>query len=174
MPIGRVNRVNMSKSKSLEVWVAEDSPFYKLIVEEAVEEIAKVTDQLILLTVFERFGDIRSAFEEAEQGHRQWPLAVLSDLHFPDNSQDDLEDLLVFYSRYTQHIPLSFMSCNFESLELAKKLTQDLIQNQSDTLLPIKFLRKDTADTMNNLIRTIHDMVFPPRVQHSRVGASLV
>ena len=43
MPFGQVNVVSESESKPLEVWVAEDSPFYRLVVEEAIEEIAKVT-----------------------------------------------------------------------------------------------------------------------------------
>jgi hypothetical protein len=59
--------VSGSESKPLEVWVAEDSPFYRLVVEEAIEEISKVTDLTISLTVFERFSDIREAFHLATQ-----------------------------------------------------------------------------------------------------------
>ena len=78
MPFGQVNVVSESESKPLEVWVAEDSPFYRLVVEEAIEEIAKVTYLSISLTVFERFGDIRAAFNQAERGLRPLPSAVLS------------------------------------------------------------------------------------------------
>ncbi len=74
MPFGQVNVVSESESKPLEVWVAEDSPFYRLVVEEAIEEIAKVTYLSISLTVFERFGDIRAAFNQAERGLR--PFAI--------------------------------------------------------------------------------------------------
>ncbi|VWX34958.1 conserved hypothetical protein [Limnobacter sp. 130] len=169
MPFGQVNVVSESESKPLEVWVAEDSPFYRLVVEEAIEEIAKVTYLSISLTVFERFGDIRAAFDQAERGLRSLPSAVLSDLHFPDNAHDDLQDILVFYSRYVHAVPVSYMSCNLESLELAESLAE----NRSDALQQARFLRKDTAETMTNLVKTIHAMVFAPRTHHSSLGATL-
>jgi hypothetical protein len=164
-----VNVVSESESKPLEVWVAEDSPFYRLVVEEAIEEIAKVTHLSISLTVFERLGDVRAAFGQADRGLRPLPSAVLSDLHFPDNSHEDLQDILVFYSRYEHQVPVSYMSCNLESLEQAERLSEQ----RSDALRPAAFLRKDTADTVINLVRTIHAMVFAPRTQRSRLKALL-
>jgi hypothetical protein len=169
MPLGQVNVVSESESKPLEVWVAEDSPFYRLVVEEAIEEIVKVTYLPISLTVFERFGDVRTAFDQAERGMRSMPSAVLSDLHFPDNAHEDLQDILVFYSRYVHAVPVSYMSCNLESLELAESLSEQ----RSDALQAPRFLRKDTADTVTNLVRTIHAMVFVPRAQRSRLNALL-
>lgn len=169
MPFEQVNAVSESESKPLEVWVAEDSPFYRLVVEEAIEEMAKVTHLPISLTVFERFGDIRAAFDQAEHGLRPSPSAVLSDLHFPDNAHEDLKDILVFYSRYVHLVPVSYMSCNPESLQLAKAF----VEQRSELLQPARFLRKDTAETMTNLVKTIHSMVFAPRARHSRLGATL-
>lgn len=169
MPIGQVIVVSESGSKLLEVWVAEDSPFYRLVVEEAIEEIAKVTYFSISLTVFERFGDIRQAFEDVEQGLRALPAAVLSDLHFPDNAHDDLQDILAFYSRYVHVVPVSYMSCNLESLELAESLAE----HRSDALQRARFLRKDTSSTMTNLVKTVHSMVFAPRTQNLSLGATL-
>ena len=52
LQMSQVNIVSESGLKPLEVWVAEDSPFYRLVVEEAIEEIEKVTDVPISLTVF--------------------------------------------------------------------------------------------------------------------------
>ncbi|HEX4843844.1 MAG TPA: hypothetical protein VFV57_09230 [Limnobacter sp.] len=148
-----------STSKPLDVWVAEDSPFYRLVVEEAIEEIAKVTHFQISLTVFERFGEICGAFEEAEQGRREYPAAVLSDLHFPDNAHDDIGDILKFYGAHVHRVPVSYMSCNLESLEQAERL----FQHRPDALQRARFLRKDTAETMANLVKTIHAMIFLPR-----------
>lgn len=153
----------------MEVWVAEDSPFYRLVVEEAIEEIAKITYHPISLTVFERFGDICKALSEAEQGHQPFPAAVLSDLHFPDNAYDDLQDILSFYGRYVHLVPVSYMSCNADSLKSA----QAIAEHRADALQTARFLRKDTAETMTNLVKTIHAMVFTPRVQTMRVGTSL-
>ncbi len=135
MPLGQVNVVSESESKPLEVWVAEDSPFYRLVVEEAIEEIVKVTYLPISLTVFERFGDVRTAFDQAERGMRSMPSAVLSDLHFPDNAHEDLQDILVFYSRYVHAVPVSYMSCNRESLELAESHSEQ----RSDALQAPRF-----------------------------------
>lgn len=170
MPFGWVNKVSDSTSTPLEIWVAEDSPFYRLVVEEAIEEISKVTYLPISLTVFERFGDIRDAFEQAALGHQALPAAVLSDLHFPDNAYDDLQDILSFYGRYLHLVPVSYMSCNAESLRLA----QSVAENRPDALQPARFLRKDTAETMTNLVKTIHAMVFAPRVYALSMGTSLV
>lgn len=156
-----------STLKPLEVWVAEDSPFYRLVVEEAIEEIAKVTHFQISLTVFERFGEVCRAFEEAELGHREYPSAVLSDLHFPDNSHDDIDDILRFYGAHVHRVPVSYMSCNVESLEEAERL----IQHRPDALQRARFLRKDTAETMANLVKTIHAMIFSPR-KHSAMKAT--
>ncbi|WP_370264346.1 hypothetical protein [Limnobacter sp.] len=151
----------MSESlfEPLEVWVAEDSPFYRLVVEEAIEEITKVTHYPISLTVFERFGEICDAFKEADSGRRAYPAAVLSDLHFPDNAIDGIEDILSFYTDHVHRVPVSYMSCNLESLERAERL----VQYRSDALQRARFLRKDTAETMTNLVKTIHAMVFTPR-----------
>ncbi|MCR2747367.1 hypothetical protein [Limnobacter parvus] len=158
-----------SMSAPLEIWVAEDSPFYRLVVEEAIEEIAKVTYVPISLTVFERFGDIRDAFEQAEQGNQALPAAVLSDLHFPDNAYDDLQDIVAFYDRYLHLVPVSYMSCNPESLKTA----QAFALSRLDSIQSARFLRKDTADTMANLVKTIHAMVFTPRAQVLSVGTTL-
>jgi CheY-like chemotaxis protein len=154
-----VNIVSESGLKPLEVWVAEDSPFYRLVVEEAIEEIAKVTDVPISLTVFERFGDIGQAFALAQRGGGKFPSAVLSDLHFPDCAHDDLQDILLFYSRYTHLLPVSYMSCNLESLELAEKM----VAGRTDMVQKPRFLRKDTAETMSSLVKTIHSMLFTAR-----------
>jgi len=143
----------------LEVWVAEDSPFYRLVVEEAIEEISKVTDFPISLTVFERFGDIRDAFQQALNSGTGLPTAVLSDLHFPDNAHDDLQDILNFYGAYIHLVPVSYMSCNPDSLMQAERL----VNGGQDFLLQPRFLRKDTSDTMSHLVKTIHAMVFAPR-----------
>lgn len=161
--------VSESESKPLEVWVAEDSPFYRLVVEEAIEEISKVTDFPISLTVFERFGDIREAFEAIMQRGAVLPAAVLSDLHFPDNAHDDIQDILNFYGTYVHLVPVSFMSCNPDSLVEAERLAK----NNRDALLPAKFLRKDTSDTMSHLVKTIHAMVFAPRNCPSHNATSL-
>lgn len=142
----------------MEVWVAEDSPFYRLVVEEAIEEISRVTCFPIELTVFERFGDICKAFDEAEKGNRHLPIAVLSDLHFPDNPNNDLHDILAFYSRYVHAVPVSYMSSNPASLKLAESLS-----GHSDVVQSPEFLRKDTTETMINLVKAIHAMVFTPR-----------
>lgn len=161
--------VSESESKPLEVWVAEDSPFYRLVVEEAIEEISKVTDFPISLTVFERFGDIRDAFEAVMQRGAVLPAAVLSDLHFPDNAYDDIQDILNFYGAYVHLVPVSFMSCNPDSLVEAERLAK----YNRHALLPAKFLRKDTSDTMSHLVKTIHAMVFAPRNCLSHNAASL-
>ncbi len=157
--MGQVNIVSESGLKPLEVWVAEDSPFYRLVVEEAIEEIAKVTDVPISLTVFERFGDIGQAFALAQRGGGKFPSAVLSDLHFPDCTHDDLQDILLFYTRYSHLVPVSYMSCNLESLEMAEKL----VSGQVDWVQKPRFLRKDTAETMSSLVKTIHSMLFTAR-----------
>ena len=148
-----------SESKPLEVWVAEDSPFYRLVVEEAIEEISKVTDLPISLTVFERFGDIRDALQFALTNNTGLPTAVLSDLHFPDNAHDDLQDILNFYSAYIHLVPVSYMSCNPDSLMQAERLAT----GRQDGVLRPRFLRKDTSETMSHLVKTIHAMVFAPR-----------
>lgn len=148
-----------SESKPLEVWVAEDSPFYRLVVEEAIEEIIKVTDLPISLTVFERFGDIRNAFGNASQGMGALPAAVLSDLHFPDNAHDDIQDILDFYGAFVHLVPVSYMSCNPDSLVQAERLARC----NPEALFQARFLRKDTSDTMSHLVKTIHAMVFAPR-----------
>lgn len=158
-----------SESKPLEVWVAEDSPFYRLVVEEAVEEISKVTVFPISLTVFERFGDIREAFETVLQSGADLPVAVLSDLHFPDNAHDEIQDILNFYGAYVHLVPVSFMSCNPDSLIQAERLAK----LNRDCLLPAQFLRKDTPDTMSHLVKTIHAMVFAPRYSISNNATSL-
>lgn len=158
-----------SESKPLEVWVAEDSPFYRLVVEEAIEEIAKVTSLPVSLTVFESFGDVRAAFDQVERGLRALPSAMLSDLHFPDNAHEDLQDILVFFSRYVHAVPVSYMSCNLESLRLA----ESLIEHRSNALQYARFLRKDTAETMSTLVKTIHAMVFTPRTHRTSFGATL-
>lgn len=170
MPFDWVSKVSESGSTPLEIWVAEDSPFYRLVVEEAIEEISKVTHFPISLTVFERFGDIRNAFEQAELGHQPLPAAVLSDLHFPDNAHDDLQDIISFYGRYLHQVPVSYMSCNPESLKLA----QSVAEHRPDALQSPRFLRKDTAETMTNLVKTIHAMVFAPRFHAMSMGTSLV
>lgn len=157
--LAKVITVSGSESKPLEVWVAEDSPFYRLVVEEAIEEISKVTDFPISLTVFERFGDIREALQTAMQTGTGLPTAVLSDLHFPDNAHDDIQDILNFYGEYACLVPVSFMSCNPDSLVQAERLAK----LNRDALLPAQFLRKDTSDTMSHLVKTIHAMVFAPR-----------
>lgn len=157
--MGRVNIVSESGLKPLEVWVAEDSPFYRLVVEEAIEEIAKVTDVPISLTVFERFGDIGQAFALAQRGGGKFPCAVLSDLHFPDCAHDDLQDILLFFSRYTHLVPVSYMSCNLESLEMAEKI----VASHTNLVQKPRFLRKDTAETMGSLVKTIHSMLFMAR-----------
>jgi hypothetical protein len=157
--MARVITVSGSESKPLEVWVAEDSPFYRLVVEEAIEEISKVTDFPISLTVFERFGDIREAFQLAVTSGAGLPAAVLSDLHFPDNAHDDIQDILNFYGAYVHLVPVSFMSCNPDSLVQAERLAK----GNRDALFPAQFLRKDTSDTMSHLVKTIHSMVFAPR-----------
>jgi len=161
--------VSGSESKPLEVWVAEDSPFYRLVVEEAIEEISKVTDLTISLTVFERFSDIREAFHLATQSGACLPAAVLSDLHFPDNAHDGIQDILTFYGAYVHLVPVSYMSCNPDSLVLAERLAK----RHGETLLQARFLRKDTSDTMSHLVKTIHAMVFAPRNCTSNNAASV-
>ncbi|HEY1059768.1 MAG TPA: hypothetical protein VGE55_13645 [Limnobacter sp.] len=145
----------------LEVWVAEDSPFYRLVVEEALEEIARVTDLQLELRIFERFSDIQVALKLAQRGECECPAAVLSDLHFPDSAPSELPALFEFFARYCSDIPLSYMSCNSDSLMQAQRWFDQTHAEHR----PIRFLRKDTDQTTHMLVKALHAMVFEPRQQ---------
>lgn len=138
------------------LWVVEDSPYFRMVILDAIDDVLRVGHLEFDVVYIDRFTELKKMLQNLGENNDSAPIGILADLHFPDCDFKQASEMHAFYKPYFNVTQLSFMSCNPEKLHALRQLHEDGEFGGK----PVRFIEKEGKHFMKNVTRVVHSMVY--------------